>query len=133
MDTTKLQNLTKAYHQTKSHNEAKAVIRARKKKTDAYNDEKAQVKQTVLNTLAKITSKDLEDVARNGGDSYVVYENNLYTLASKMNKYINKLVDQLNKEMNLPAKLMVAYSCKKYPPNIYMIEYIHVCSIRYTW
>jgi len=133
MDTVKLQNLTKVALQAKVHNQKKADVLAQQRKTDAHNNEKTKVKQAVLTNLEKITRKDLEDTARAGYDRRIVYMNNKYLARSKMCRYMSTLVDKINEEMSLPAKLEQSTFRDHATHHFMKDDFVDVCSIRYTW
>lgn len=50
-----------------------------------------------------------------------------------MCRYMGTLVDQLNKEMSLPANLELSKFRNYAPQHIMKGDFVDVCSIRYTW
>lgn len=125
MNTSTLQDITKAAHQT-----------AANEKLQSENNKKALVKQAVMDSLKKITLDDLKTTAQKGDDEHVVYASEKYRSGHKMCGYMSTLVDQINKDMTLPAKLEQSDTQVSYMyhyNNIIESTMVNVCAVKYTW
>jgi len=125
MNTSTLQDITKATHQA-----------AANEKLQSKNDEKAKVKQAIMDSLHKITLDDLKKTAQKGDEEHVVYASAKYKPGNEMCGYMSTLVYQMNKDMLLPAKLEQSntrvtdsYSLG----DMVWSEWVDTCAVKYTW